>query len=72
MVGLSVSISRSISGAGLVGFSGATTAPTPTAARYEMTKYGVLLHSSATTWPSPTPSAVSSALSAAVLSRRSP
>ena len=37
-VGLMTSSSPSISGAGLVGFSGATIAPIPIAAKYETTK----------------------------------
>jgi hypothetical protein len=64
--------SFSISGAGLVGFNGAATAPMPTVARYDTTKYGVLLHSSATHSPFFTPSFRNSERSAATWRRSWP
>ena len=70
--GWTTSSSFSISGAGLVGLSGATTAPTPTAARYATTKYGVLPHISATHSPGCSPSDTNSARRAATCRRSSP
>ena len=59
--GCTTASSFSISGAGLVGFIGAATAPMPTTARYDTTKYGVLLHNRATHSPFCTPRFTSSA-----------
>ena len=59
-VGWTTTSSPSISGAGLVGFKGETTAPIPMDAKYDTTKYRLFPHNSTTTSPRFTPRRINS------------